>query len=45
MKSKFEKSLREIRAHLKRVTDEKKKEMLRKELKILKKMIHQSKIS
>jgi len=45
MKSKFEKSLRAIRAHLKRVTDEKEKEHLRKELKTLKKMMYQSKIS
>jgi len=45
MKSKFEKSLRAIRAHLKRVMDKEEKETLRKELKTLKKMIHQSKIS
>jgi len=45
MKSDFEKSLRTIRANLKRVTDEKEKESLRKELKIIKKMLQQSKIS
>ena len=45
MKTEFEKSLRAIRAHLKRVTDEKEKEILRKELKILKKMMYQSRIS
>lgn len=45
MKSQFEKSLRAIRAHLKRVTDQKEKEILRKELKILKKMMYKSRIS
>jgi hypothetical protein len=45
MKSKFEKSLRVIRSHLKRVVDKEEKEILRKELKTLKKMMHQSKIS
>ncbi|MCF6244897.1 MAG: hypothetical protein L3J43_07650 [Sulfurovum sp.] len=45
MKSKFEKSLRAIRTQLKRVTDEKKKEALRQELKIIKKLMQQSKIS
>jgi hypothetical protein len=45
MKSDFEKALRAIRAHLKRVTDEKEKDRLRKELKAVKKMMLQSKIS
>ena len=45
MRSEFEKSLRAIRAHLKRVTDEKEKAALRKELKAIKKMMAESKIS
>ncbi len=45
MKSEFEKSLKAVRAALKRVTDEKKKTILRQELKTLKKIVRQTKIS